>query len=57
MEVNYKNHKISSQGRKIPKTDRWAAKVMISWRERDSDRFQGFDGPVSGFASQGEAES
>ena len=58
MTLERDGHLIRVVAEQIPDTDRWSAKVFISWwSEADAYRTEQFDGPSDGFRSKSEAES
>lgn len=58
MTLERDGHIIRVIAEQIPDTDRWSAKVLISWwSEGDAYKTEQFDGPPDGFGSKIEAES
>ena len=57
MEVNYKNHVIDHFGYPMTFSNKWGAKVIISWEKNGLRKMHSFDGPPKGFSSLLKAES
>jgi hypothetical protein len=55
MKLKHKDHTIECISRSIPFSDRWSAKVIISW-SKTGTKIQEFDGPIGGFSSKADAE-
>jgi hypothetical protein len=57
MDERYKDHLIHTAVTKIPRNNRWAVRVHVSWSEGSRGRIVPFDGPIDGLATESEAES
>jgi hypothetical protein len=58
MSLETDGHSVKVVAEQIAGSDRWSAKVLITWREAvDIYKTEEFDGPDEGFGSKSEAES
>ena len=58
MSLETDGHSIKVIAEQIPDSDRWSAKVVITWWEEIATyKTEQFDGPAEGFRSKSEAES